>query len=52
MVSDSSTTTFAPRLASESAAESHVNPAPMMATSALSGNGCAGGVGICTVVSQ
>jgi hypothetical protein len=52
MVSDSSTTTFVPRLASESAAESPVNPAPMTATSALYGNGCAGGVGIWTVVSQ
>jgi hypothetical protein len=42
MVSDSSTTTFAPRLASASAAESPVNPAPMMATSALSADGSAG----------
>jgi len=33
---------FAPRLASERAAESPVNRRPMTATSALSGNGCAG----------
>ena len=53
MVSDSSTATFAPRLASVRAAESPVKPAPITATSTMSGSGRADSVvGISVVVSQ
>ena len=53
MVSDSSTATFAPRLASVRAAERPVNPAPITATSTVSGRDPeAFGAAIAVVVSQ
>ena len=53
MVSASSTATLAPSFASVRAAESPVNPAPMMATLTPSGRGSAGSVsGMVAVVSQ
>ena len=52
-VSASSTATLAPCLANVRVADSPVYPAPITATSTLSGNGCvASAFGISTVVSQ